>query len=470
MKKCLPVLIFFCLSFAIFISHKTAYAYTNPLGSHTIPAEFDIYVHDTNGNPVGGIKTTFAALSQNEDSTCNSTSNDNFLLYSSPDMNTWLSSNAVGKTNEVIQNTVSDPTYSNGYQSGSLVGEAGTPVQYGSGYPGFRCSCGGLEVLLDFSSNQTYKGYKITSVYGYATLGLNLGITNQTNNSFAVGSPTAASDGTNTNINNGTANSIDVTIAPVPAHGYHDDTSGRSGYTLNQLYSSSDLTSAGVPSGGAGDQSCNAQEGWACDPNSSSSHLQVRLYNGDKDAGGTYIGAVTASMNRLATPWPLSGVCGTNDHGWIWDIPNNLKSNTAQNIYAYGVEEDGVTMFKLENTPQAIPANCPVQNTTQNTTPPPTTPPPPPPSCYISVNPNPVTQLFNAVLGWGTNGTSATISGPGTNVSWSPGQPNSKVIDTRDVGDRTYSMTAYGSGGSSYCSATLTVNPNTSSSVGPSAP
>ncbi len=91
-------------------------------------------------------------------------------------------------------------------------------------------------------------------------------------------------------------------------------------------------------------------------------------------------------------------------------------------------------------------------------------PPPSPPSCYISVNPNPITQLFPAVLGWGTDGYYAVING--TKVSSS----GSKVIDTRDVGDRTYSMTAYGSGGSSYCSATLTVNPNTSSSVGPSAP
>ncbi len=182
-------------------------------------------------------------------------------------------------------------------------------------------------------------------------------------------------------------------------------------------------------------------------------------------ANPTTINNSSTPPNSTALTWNATNASSC----WAWSSPNRSKwggsggwmstsgtvndnptSNTTYNMECYG-SGGNVTKSVTINVVQ-------------------------PPTCSINVNPNPVTQLFNAVLGWGTNGTSATITGTdGTNISWTQGQPTSQTIDTRDAGDRTYSMTAKGPGAggstiSSSCSTDFTVNPNTSSTVGPSAP
>lgn len=130
--------------------------------------------------------------------------------------------------------------------------------------------------------------------------------------------------------------------------------------------------------------SSNVITGWACDPNNWNTALQVQVYrDAPRGSGGTYVGQVTANQNRA----DVAGSCGgTTNHGFTFQIPEEMRDNVAHNYYVYAIDDGSFGNAGdplLGGSPKA--ATC--------TIPPPTGPSA---SCIY----NPARNLFEAEYRW----------------------------------------------------------------------
>lgn len=122
-------------------------------------------------------------------------------------------------------------------------------------------------------------------------------------------------------------------------YGYHDPTSrreARGSWTLKDLFSEKDINNAfGDNSRPTKEKdSCQVAVGWACDPDDFNKQIKVRFY-GEKNK---YLGSTTAKYYRKDVKGfgSVSSVCGgSNKHGFIFPIPDSLKTGKTEYIQAY---------------------------------------------------------------------------------------------------------------------------------------
>jgi len=138
--------------------------------------------------------------------------------------------------------------------------------------------------------------------------------------------------------------------------------------------------------GTAPNSSENVITGWACDPDNWNATLQVEIYrDGPRESGGTKIGEATA--NQFRQDLVNSNVCGsTGNHGFTFQIPEDLRDNASHNYYVYAVDDGSFGNAGnplLGGSPKA--ATCTI---------------PPPTSPSASCNYNPARNLFEAEYRW----------------------------------------------------------------------
>lgn len=109
-----------------------------------------------------------------------------------------------------------------------------------------------------------------------------------------------------------------------------------------------------IPSKGAvTTATCTAVIGWACDEDNYFTPLDVQIYDGDV-GHGTSIGTIKADQ---AGNQQVSDACGGNaQHGFLFELPQNIKDGKPHQIYAYGMNTpasyEGNT--QLLGTPKTI--------------------------------------------------------------------------------------------------------------------
>lgn len=88
-----------------------------------------------------------------------------------------------------------------------------------------------------------------------------------------------------------------------------------------------------VPRGNFGSASCTSLIGWSCDQNDFSQPLTVDIYrNGPAGGGGIYVGSTLASSTNANS---ASFCGGTSNHGFIFTIPDSLKTGIPYPLYVH---------------------------------------------------------------------------------------------------------------------------------------
>ncbi|MBU5690208.1 MAG: hypothetical protein QXM68_03635 [Candidatus Aenigmatarchaeota archaeon] len=96
---------------------------------------------------------------------------------------------------------------------------------------------------------------------------------------------------------------------------------------------------------------CDSTTGWACDPDSYSSPLQISFYADGARGTGTLIGSTTAN---LAAEQSICSQCGGRcNHRFSWQLPAHLKDGRQHSIYAYAIGDKGEYQL-LSNSPRQI--------------------------------------------------------------------------------------------------------------------
>ena len=98
--------------------------------------------------------------------------------------------------------------------------------------------------------------------------------------------------------------------------------------------------------------SCSSIDGWAVDQDTSSSSINVRVYDGPS-SGGNLLGTILANVSRPDVNAYL-GITG--NHGYSFITPASVKNNANHSIYVYGVDSSSGSDSGLAGVPQTI--NC----------------------------------------------------------------------------------------------------------------
>ncbi|MBV9159762.1 MAG: hypothetical protein JO019_04165 [Candidatus Kaiserbacteria bacterium] len=101
----------------------------------------------------------------------------------------------------------------------------------------------------------------------------------------------------------------------------------------------------------------NVVYGWAVDYTSPSQTLQVHVYANGPYGTGTFLGAVTANVNRPGLGAALPGIGNGNDnHGYQFTLPSWLHDGQAHSIYTYTIDPSagGVDQIASPTTASAI--------------------------------------------------------------------------------------------------------------------
>jgi hypothetical protein len=92
---------------------------------------------------------------------------------------------------------------------------------------------------------------------------------------------------------------------------------------------------------------CHEFYGWACDPSTPNTPVEVQIYNGRREAGGVLLSSAMADKSRP----DVAGICGNGDHGFVMP-PSSVLSDPSYNIYAYAVKNGIHTL--INETPKQM--------------------------------------------------------------------------------------------------------------------
>jgi hypothetical protein len=99
---------------------------------------------------------------------------------------------------------------------------------------------------------------------------------------------------------------------------------------------------------------CDATWGWACDSSDFNNPVEIQIYaDGPMGTGSLVASGISANQNRS----DIASTCGGNpNHGFVWNIPNSLKTGTSRNLYVYAVNRGPVSKppTLLNNSPRNI--------------------------------------------------------------------------------------------------------------------
>jgi hypothetical protein len=183
--------------------------------------------------------------------------------------------------------------------------------------------------------------------------------------------------------------------------------------------------------------------GWACDADSYSTPLTVEFHL--DSPSGPNLGSMTASGSRP----DVGGVCGTfTNHGYWFALPAWVKDGGVHSLYVLAKNVGGGGDYWLVHSGMQFVL---------------APPPAPAPTVNFTVNGSAAAWVWSntpsATLGWNsTNATSCSISSsPSTGGSWSNLAKSGTVTASPPIGDYTYTVVCYGSGGKAAQSVTLSV-------------
>ncbi|MFH1188241.1 MAG: hypothetical protein V1652_00140 [bacterium] len=182
------------------------------------------------------------------------------------------------------------------------------------------------------------------------------------------------------------------------------------------------------------DNSSCTTGGWAYDPDSSSSSINVDIYrDGQAGGSGVSLGRYSANVYRsdVNSSMKISG-----NHGFSIDLSSKLNDGKSHTLYVYPIDYNtgqGNPSNPLKNTPRTITCAAPA------------------PTLSVSVTPTSINKGESVTVSWTTtNATSCTGSRGG---SYSTG---GSFVGTPSSLPYTYGFTCTGSGGTVTKSVTVT--------------
>lgn len=102
-----------------------------------------------------------------------------------------------------------------------------------------------------------------------------------------------------------------------------------------------------APEGYFDNANCDSLDGWAKDPDTSSS-IFIRFYKDGPADTGTYIGSTFADNYRGDLPYD------DKEHGFSFALPAALNDGTEHQVYAYAIDDAGGTNTLLTNSPKTV--------------------------------------------------------------------------------------------------------------------
>jgi MYXO-CTERM domain-containing protein len=103
---------------------------------------------------------------------------------------------------------------------------------------------------------------------------------------------------------------------------------------------------------------CDAIVGWAQDPDSPDTPIDVHFYYGGPAGSGAPASAINANVYRE----DLCTAIGSCAHGFSGPTPMSLLDGQARNIHAYGIDTGGGNNPQLGNAPRVLQCAPPVQS------------------------------------------------------------------------------------------------------------
>ena len=103
--------------------------------------------------------------------------------------------------------------------------------------------------------------------------------------------------------------------------------------------------------------SCETRNGsgWVCDPDNYNASLQVLIYDGLRENGGSNIALPVANISRS----DVSSVCGGNpNHGFTFKAPWWLIDGKNHSLYAYARDPVTNTLVQLNGNPFSLNCRC----------------------------------------------------------------------------------------------------------------
>ena len=120
------------------------------------------------------------------------------------------------------------------------------------------------------------------------------------------------------------------------------DTATQYNWNCNGIGSGSTATCSEIksiaPIGNHDGSACSVINGWTCDPDKFDQSLNVQIYNGNRDSGGTLLDTITANASRP----DVAGSCNGNANvGFNYSPPVSIQNDGNQHsIYVYPVDID----------------------------------------------------------------------------------------------------------------------------------
>jgi hypothetical protein len=92
--------------------------------------------------------------------------------------------------------------------------------------------------------------------------------------------------------------------------------------------------------------------GWACDPDSYSAALEVRLYLDGAPGTGSFLGNPTASLTREPAVGDACG--GSRNHGFAFTLPDSVRDGRTHSLHAYAVNIGEGSNVQLSGSPKSF--------------------------------------------------------------------------------------------------------------------